>query len=720
MSEAAFLGSLAGADAAPDPLLDDWNWVRQPMSTLLRLAQEFGAAFSHAKRELGVVDFHDLEQHTLRLLWDSKSDAPTAIAKHWRRQLRFVLVDEYQDINAAQDKILQALSREGPEANRFLVGDIKQSIYRFRLANPRIFQGYALSWGQPSEPRPDGQIGTEPGGQVIPLVENFRSRQGILSCINSVFEATMRRESGGVEYDESARLVSGAPDQRQPMAELVDSPPPVELHLRIKATPEPDGETSEALEEISELEEAAKEARLVALRLRELKAERHPVWDEKLKQLRPVDWADMAILLRAPSGKIESFAKEFARLGVPLQANRGGFYNSSEVSDLVSLLQLLDNPLQDLPAVAVLRSPLVGLSLDELATIRLVGLKAPFWSALVRWHESHGKDSAQRPGDRQAAPVSISELHQKLDLFLSRFNRWRRLARQSSLSHCLETILAEIHYTTWLRFQPRGEQRRANIQRLLGLAQRFDQLQRQGLFRFLRFIDAQQRAGTEPEVASVASENAVRLLSIHQSKGLEFPVVVAADLAKSFNMLDLRAEMILDEEFGLCPQVTPPRIRKRYPSLAHWLAARRQKRELLGEELRLLYVAMTRARDLLILTCSLSQKSYGEAWRPGGEPLDPGEARSCADWLALGLNRFAPPQDESGRPETVLLQHATGDCHLRWFVHNDSNLIDPVSAPALGAAEPPKDFIIPGVGLERDSSAAQLAIRLRGGNASAG
>ena len=191
------------------------------MTTLLNLAREFTKAFAEAKRELGAVDFHDLEQFALRLLWDARADQPTEIARQWRQKFRFVFVDEYQDINAAQDKIIQALSRDGAEANRFLVGDVKQSIYRFRLADPHIFQGYVETWR-------DGR------GRAIPLADNFRSREGILSFVNSLFGLLMRREMGGVPYDEQARLRFGAAKERRALSVAADPSPCVELHLRIK------------------------------------------------------------------------------------------------------------------------------------------------------------------------------------------------------------------------------------------------------------------------------------------------------------------------------------------------------------------------------------------------------------------------------------------------------------------------------------------------------
>ena len=654
-----------GASPKPmDPLAEDWTWVRKPMTTLLGLAREFTAALAGAKRDLGVLDFHDLEQFALRLLWDNAAQAPTPIAREWQKKLRFVFVDEYQDINAAQDKIIEALSRDGTRANRFLVGDVKQSIYRFRLAEPRIFQGYVRVW--------DGRA-----GKVIPLADNFRSRERLLEFINTLFSTLMRSELGGIAYDARAQLRFGAAAERQHLSATIDAAPRVELRLRLKGDgdiADSDGSGNGVWAEVRDLEEAAKEARLVALRLRELKASQHLIWDEAAGKFRPVDWGDMAILLRSPARKAESYAKEFSRLDVPLEVARSGFYRSLEITDLLSLLQLLDNPLQDLPVLAVLHSPLVGLTLDELAVIRLTVPKGHYWTALIKWHE------LRPPGSGPSMP-NEEPTRRKVAGFLDRFGRWRRLARHVSLSGCLETVLSETLYAEWLLTQPRGEHRHANVKRLATLAQDFDRFQRQGLFRFLRYVEAQQLAETEPEVASVISQNAVRLLSIHQSKGLEFPVVVVADLGKPFNLKDLRAEIMLDEEYGLCPQVKPPHTGQTYPSLPFWLARRRQARELLGEELRLLYVAMTRARDTLILSGSIPEKKF-EQWQTKREITLAAlkDARSYADWLSLWFSNYVPTE---GR------RQGETNC-LRWFIQDDTHLLAaPTITPAASTTDDP-------------------------------
>jgi ATP-dependent helicase/nuclease subunit A len=640
--DAEFLSSLA-ATGKIDPLAEDWGWVRGHMKTLLLLAQEFSEKFSTRKRTDGVVDFHDLEQFAIQLLWDPKAGGPTEIARRWRAQLRFVFVDEYQDINAAQDRIIFALGRD----NRFLVGDVKQSIYRFRLANPQIFQHYAKDGAK------------DPGtwnGKTIALTENFRSREALLEFINSLFMPLMREDIGGVHYDEQAKLKFGSPETRVELSLSEYPEPRVELLLRTKQRGGNSG--AEAGDDaLGDLQESEKEARMVALRLLELKDSSHRIWGDG--KFRAADWRDFVVLLRAPGAKAEIFAKQFERAGVPLLVERGGFYESSEILDLLSLLQLADNPLQDVPCIAVLRSPLVGCSMDELAEIRLAG-PGHFWFAL----NQVSKSSA--PGETRA----------KVEKFLEHFSRWRKLAQQASLSQCLEAVLAETHYDAWLLSRPRGAQRRGNVQRFLSLAEQFDAFQRQGLYRFLRFVEAQREIDAEPEVAPLAEENAVRLMSIHQSKGLEFPIVALADLGKKFNEQDLHGEIILDERFGLCPRVKPPSSGGRYPSLAHWLAQKNQRRELRGEELRLLYVALTRARDTLILSGGVSEKKWENLFQ-NTAPVSPREilsAGSDMDWLGLWF-RIQNGKSKIENPWKGELPT------LRWRLVDDSELAgSPVEA----------------------------------------
>ena len=587
--EAAFLRSICAVGAA-DPLNEDWQWARHPMLALLDLAGQFAQAFQDAKRREGGIDYHDLEQYALRLLW--KNGQPTEIAQYWREKLRLIFVDEYQDINEAQATLIQALGREGAEANRFLVGDVKQSIYGFRLADPRIFTRYHEDWA------------SQANAQVIPLTENFRSQEGILNFINAFFDGLMRKETGGVEYTAEAYLHFGNRAGRAELAVQKDSPPPVELLLRC-LTPEEGEESDESTSD------AEKEARMVGRCLLELKPSHA--------------WSDMVVLLRSPRNKVEGYAKEFGRLGIPLAAARGHFYESLEVSDLLGLLTILDNPLQDVPLLGVLRSPLVGLTVEELALIRLGrDSHERFWTALLGWHKT----------------TKLRDSHfEKVDGFLRRFEQWRTLSRQSSVSQCLEQIIDQTHYDDWLSGEERGEQRRANVERLLQMTRQFDAYDGESLYRFLKFVEAQQENDIAIEPAASPASDAVRLMSIHQSKGLEFPIVVVGDLGKLFNFSDLHGRIILDEEYGLCPQIQPPETPQFYPSLPHWLAQRRQKRKMLGEEMRLLYVAMTRAEERLILAGTARKSALEKKWLgPAGQEM---AARSYLDWLGPWVFRRA-------------------------------------------------------------------------------
>ncbi len=639
--EAEFFLSLVGEDGSATALAEDWDWCRHEMAALVELTQQFTTRFGEAKRQLGGLDFADLEQFALRLL----RDGATGVARQCRTQFTHVCVDEYQDINAAQDAILRALSGDGAAANRFLVGDLKQSIYRFRLANPHIFAGYAKAWrrGAPaSDPAlsssRDQRAGAETGASgVIALSENFRSREAILNFVNPLFHALMRESIGGVAYDKEAKLQFGNSEGRALLRSLPalaltggegrdKGAARVELHVLTKDADEP-SEDRDAATDALDLLAVEREARCVALRLCQLHTSSHEVWDEEAKAARPVEWRDMVVLMRSPGSRVESFAQEFHRAGVPLHAERGGFYEALEVSDLLNLLRLLDNPLQDLPLLAVMRSPLVAMSLEELVAIRAHNEERLFWDALTKFGAA---------GEPSAAHSAFA----KARAFLARFAVWRKRLRLGSLTDCLERALAETHYESLLLAEPRGTERVANVRRLLDLARQFDPYQRQGLHRFLQFIAAQEEEELDHGPAPAPTDNAVRLMSIHQSKGLEFPVVVVAGLGTMFNERDLRGDILIDEQFGLCPMVSPPGRERRYASLPHWLARRRGRRELLGEELRLLYVALTRARDTLLLVGTDAGKEVAVKWRgPAAELSDLAllKARCPLNWLRLWL-----------------------------------------------------------------------------------
>jgi len=612
--EAAFLGSLAPAPGAGEtPLAEDWKWMRGSLLALLKLARQFSARFSAAKRERGAVDFHDLEQGALRLLWNAADGRPTTLACRWQERFEAVFVDEYQDINAAQDQIITALSREGERGNRFLVGDIKQSIYRFRQADPSIFRRY---------------LGEASGWSRVALADNFRSHEAILDFVNPFFCWLMRGELGGVPYDEEAWLLFGAPEARGPMREPAPGGAPrVELHLLVaekeeQATDQEENGDEETGETGPELDKVEQEARRVASRLRELRDNRCEIFDEKLKEQRRIEWSDMAVLVSVAAGKLDAYARMFAALGVPLRARRGLFYTTPEVLDLCSLLHVLDNPLQDIPLLAVLRSPIGGFSAADLARVRLGAGQVSFWAALNQFRE-------------EAAGAGTGE---KVRRFLAAMRKWRQARGCSSLAERLEAILADTGYAEWLLAQPGGGQRRANVRQLVRIARQFDESRGESLYLFLRHLQELQDAAGDIEPALAAGENAVRLMTIHQSKGLEFPVVAVAGLGGKFNEADLRQGILLDEELGICGMVQPPDAPQSYPSLPLWLARRRQKKEMTGEQMRLLYVALTRAQHHLLLFGSAAEKRL-ERWveQAAGEAaeLEILRAGSLLDWLGM-------------------------------------------------------------------------------------
>jgi ATP-dependent helicase/nuclease subunit A len=625
-----------------NPINADWQLTREQIKTLIELVLEFEEKFSAAKREISVVDFNDLEQMTIKLLID-EDENPTPLARELQQQYELVFVDEYQDINPAQHAIISAICRQGKNANRFIVGDVKQSIYRFRRANPHIFQKLTKEWSkyQKDNNNPNGEK------NVFYLSRNFRSHPSILNFVNSLFSIIMVEQVCGIEYTTDVYLVSGLDNYKNEEFKNQDDLR-VELHLILQENDEA-VENGEDEENPGEYEPTViqKEAALIAERLKKLKRNGFLILDRQSGKHRPVDWKDMVVLLRSPATRAEIYAQEFNARGVPFVIPYGNIFNAIETKDIINLLKLLDNPLQDLPLAAVLRSPLVGFTLAELTFLRFASKHTRLWTALRRFLslkeqirkqlEEKFPDTAQR----QVVIETLESAYKKGTHFVDSYEKWRKIARQVSLSHCLETIYDDTQYCAWCLAQSDGVQKHSNIQLLLEITRQFDPLQRQGLTRFLQYIEQCQNAEIEIEPAAIEGENAVRLMSIHQSKGLEFPVVCVADLGKRFNLQDLNSDIILDEELGICPKVHPQDFSQSYPSPAFWAARRRNLRETIGEEIRLLYVATTRACDLLILSGSAPKKTIEKLkLKCSTRAIFPEDISRCAyplQWICLWL-----------------------------------------------------------------------------------
>lgn len=759
-----------------DQWLDDLRAVAPHLRTLGEVVREFGEAFREAKAAQSAIDFNDLERFALQLLRDPASTpgrlVPSDVARDLRLRYREILVDEYQDINGVQDAILTLVARGGEEGppNRFMVGDVKQSIYRFRHADPGLFLAkYAAYRPWCGAPDPGG------AGARIVLGANFRSREGVVDAVNFIFRQIMTAEAGELDYDKDAELVYRAGYPPLPGGESGEAAePPVELHLldgealaggEEEDAPAGDGEAfpagagadddgtsgdpaAAAAAELADLTAMEREARFIASRIRAMVdgTDGEPpvqVWDRKLKTYRPLRYRDIVILLRATTGRVNTVIEVLSQAGIPAYGQMAtGYFQATEVQVFLSLLQILDNPRQDIPLAAVLHSPIVGLSAADLARIRLAAPRGSFYDALVaaaapewppaaapasapgsaaelepaaetsvaggEWREAAATAEATL-ADPGAAGQTASGLERVLAGFLAALDRWRTLARRRPLSQVVWQIFQETGYLHYVSGMPGGAQRQANLLALYERAREFDQFARQGLFRFLRFIERLQAEkadmGTAPALGE--GEDVVRIMSIHKSKGLEFPVVFVAGLGSRFSDQDLRGDLLLERGLGFGPQVVDPDTRLKYPTLAYHAVREATRLANLAEELRVLYVALTRARERLVLVGSVdSLRARCARWARGtaapGWPLPESlllSAEGYLDWIGPAVMRHAGGEplrdlagDAAGTGAAGLNPEVAGDAS-RWAVTIwDQGSLQQLLQPAGEEAPPALDW----------------------------
>ncbi len=540
--------------------LADMAFMAPAMTALLSLCLDLDSGFSADKRREGCLDFSDLEHLCARLLVDRESGKPTWIAVELSQRYREIMVDEYQDVNAVQDMIFRAVSREG--TNLFMVGDVKQSIYRFRLADPGIFLQKYNSYADWSE--------DNSAPRRIMLQENFRSRKSILDAANLVFSNIMSRELGELEYDEDAALRYGA------LGYPEGSDCPVEMCI-IDPVESDDEDTPE---------KSALEARYVASEIRRLMALGTPVYENG--DSRPCRWSDFVILMRSPGSKASLFHRELALAGIPVQSTAaGGFFTSLEVAVAIDMLAIIDNPHADVPLISVLRSPAFGFSADELSAIRCADRKADFYSALL---------SAAVEGNLRCRA------------FADMLSGIRAVAPDLSLTELIWRVYSDTDLFALCAAMADGESRRDNLFRLFELAASFEETGQRGVFRFVAWLRRMAERGQEP--VSSSSGDAVAIMSVHKSKGLEFPFVFLCDLHHRFNKTDSRDCVLMHSDLGLGPRLTDTRRGIEYPTIARRAIEKRIETENLSEEMRILYVAMTRARERLYL-CAC-RKNAGE------------------------------------------------------------------------------------------------------------
>lgn len=581
--------------ATPEEWLDGMRAMKPIMDGLVTLTLDFAKAYGAAKKENGWIDFSDLEHFCLQILLapdaSPEHPVPSAAAEELRSQYEEVFIDEYQDTNGVQELITRLVSGED---NRFMVGDIKQSIYRFRLADPTLFLEKYQSFS-----RDEKSV-----QRCIDLGRNFRSVPVVLDAVNAVFSRAMTAEAAGMDYGEREKLYAGrqAPDDERWIGG------PVEVDIVPTPSDEEDDDGSTAFE---------KECRFIAGRIGELLASGRMA-ARKDGTLEPLSYRHIVVLLRSMAGKADVLIQALQEGGIPSYAEQsGGYFAAVEVQVMLALLRCIDNPEQDLAMAAVLRSPLVGLDETALAGVRLAG-DGTLWQNL--------------PAFVASLPDGVDE-KEDLQQFMAAFDSWRTYSRRHGVAELLQRLYDDTAYVDFVGAMPGGDVRQANLKALYDRARQYEEAGFRGLFRYLQLMDKMKEDGLDLAPAKVVSEkeDVVRIMSIHKSKGLEFPVVFVADMGKAFNRRDTQDQILFHNRLGIGLKQYDPEWRMSYPTLIWSGIAAQLRWEGTAEEERILYVAMTRARDQLILTGHSSH--IDRDWQRWTSRLNPAQAKSYFDWV---------------------------------------------------------------------------------------
>ena len=580
---------------SPEMMIGQLERTEPMLEEVVRLTKQFADEFAAAKRRKNLVDFHDVEHFALQILVDEETEKAKKTAEEFRDTFEEIMIDEYQDSNEVQETLLRSISREERgENNIFMVGDVKQSIYRFRLARPELFMkkydSYSLE---------------ESTTQRIDLHKNFRSREEVLTCTNDIFYKIMARSLGNVEYDAEAALYPGA---SYPVS--ADFIPEILLA----------DSNDELLEDTELTDKKTLEAKIVAEEIKHL-MKTQPVTDKAAGTLRAAHYSDIVILLRSLSGWADSLVEVLNENGIPAHTvSSTGYFSTVEVQTVLSMLRLLDNPRQDIPMAAVLRSPMAGLTDEELAVLRLEDGSVPFHEAVLELAEGLYEEGGQieisnseedqkqgRNADEKTENHIEITAHRKLLKFYKKYKQLRQLVPDTPIHELIEIILRETGYGHYVAAMPAGNRRTANLNMLLEKAAAYEKTSYKGLFHFVRYIDELQKYDVDFGEADMVGENedVVRIMSIHKSKGLEFPIVIVSGMGKNFNKQDTRSKMVLHPELGIGLDYMDGKKRIKSPTIAKKAIAKQIDLENLGEELRVLYVALTRAKEKLILTGTL-------------------------------------------------------------------------------------------------------------------
>lgn len=554
----------------------DLKIITPILEKLSNLVTEFTKNFAEKKKEKNCIDFNDIEHFALKILLDENNN-PTEVAKKYKEKFEEIAIDEYQDSNLVQEAILTSISKGN---NIFMVGDVKQSIYKFRQARPELFL-------QKYDEYKNKEEKTQEDNLKIQLFRNFRSRQNILNITNLVFESIMSKELGDINYNENEYLNYGAnypePEEIKNYAGIAE--------LDIIDLKEDESITAfegeEDEEEQERVEDDVLEAKFVANKIQELLNSDYMVFDKKLgyRKIRP---KDIVILLRATSNLSPIYEKEISELELPVFSDTSGTYlDTVEIQTILSVLKIIDNPLQDIPLVVVLRSSICNFTDNDLITIRLTDRNCNFYEALIK-----------------TRIICDGDLKNKIESFLEKLEKWKSISQYMPLDEFIWQIYLDTGYYQYVGLLPNGAMRQANLKTLFEKAKQYEKASFKGLFNFIQFIDKLKKQNGDLASAKLIGENedVIRIMSIHKSKGLEFPVVFLCNSHKKFNMQDLNDNILLHQDIGFGPTIMDATRKIKYSSIAKDAIKLKMKQETLSEEQRILYVALTRAKEKLYIT----------------------------------------------------------------------------------------------------------------------
>ena len=567
-------------------MLSDIQMTARPMAALVNLVKEFSRRFQALKEEKNIVDFGDLEHFALDILIRTDEDGnriKSGAAIELRSQYREILCDEYQDSNLVQETILKAVSREDEGTpNIFMVGDVKQSIYKFRLARPELFMEKYNNY-----PTTDHKY------QRIDLHKNFRSRGCVVDFVNLIFTHIMGEAMGGIVYDEHAALNKGAdfPEVSGEDHEITE--------VMIIDMSRDDVEAQDEDEE--NLTSREVEARAVALRIQQMIKENQLVFDRDLGEYRPIQYRDIVVLLRTMKGWSDVFVDVLTDVGIPSYSEiSSGFFDTVEIRTAICILSVIDNPLQDIELAAVLKSCIGRFSDEDLAMIRSVLKKGSLYDACLGFL----KPEADMILEHYFDAMDYLGVRARLKDFLDMLDKFRIQSAYMNIHQLILSVFEETHYDDYISAMPFGQRRHANLELFIEKAVEYERTSYKGLFNFVRYIKELRTQNSDIGEASVfgEDENAVRIVSIHKSKGLEYPVVFISGMNKQFNKQDTRSSILIHSDYGLGPEAVHEASRSVSPTIYKKALAKKITLENLSEELRVLYVALTRAKERLILT----------------------------------------------------------------------------------------------------------------------